>query len=46
MSFIITEELRCRHNNIAQKVLGFKSPNEYIAEYFLNKLLGGCVTNV
>jgi len=31
---------------IAQKVLGFKSPNEYIAEYFLNKSLGGCVTNV
>ena len=30
----------------AQKVLGFKSPNEYIAEYFLNKSLGGCVTNV
>ena len=35
-----------RYNNIAQKILGFKSPNEYIAEYFLNKSLGGCVTNV
>ena len=35
-----------RYNNIAQKVLGFKSPNEYIAEYFLNKTLGCCVTNV
>ena len=35
-----------RYNNIAQKVLGVKSPNEYIAEYFLNKSLGDGVTNV
>jgi len=34
------------YNNIAQKALGIKSPNEYIAKYFLNKSLGGCVTNV
>ena len=34
------------YNNITQKVLGVKSPNEYIVEYFLNKSLEGCVTNV
>ena len=35
-----------RYNNIMQKVLGVKSPNEYIAEYFSRTSLGVCVTNV
>lgn len=40
------QQYASRYNNIAQKVLWFKSPNEYIVEYFLNKSLVGCVTNI
>ena len=34
-----------RYNNIAQKVLDFKNPNEMIREYF-NHITEVCVTNV